>query len=163
MSIVRSTCSRALACGGNKARETLRSALSIGAGEDGWSPADGEVASPNASELDSASLHQWRSANLPKWVKPAIDGEATNKGTHRAARGDWRERATTEGTWYPGDPLRRFDSAVEPEQGARGNYNPNDPRQRKSDRLIGAMMRANPRGAKRPDRRRVSTAKGGAA
>lgn len=162
MLIVRSTCSCALACGGNNARETLRSVGSP-AGEDGWSPTDGEVASPNASELDSASLHQWRPANLPNVVKPAIDGEATNASIHRAVRGDWRERATTESIWYPGDPLRSPDSAVGAGQKRRGNHNPNDLRRRKSDRLIRAMMRGNARGAKRPDRRRVSTVKGGAA
>ena len=69
MLIVRSTCSCALACGGDKARETGRSALV--SDEGGWHPPDNEVASPNASEPVSASLHHWRSANLPEVVKPA--------------------------------------------------------------------------------------------
>lgn len=83
MSIVRSTCSRALACGGNKARETVRSAQLIGAGEDGWSPTDGEVASPNASELDSASLHvKLLMVRLPDMLKPITCEEETNRSTH---------------------------------------------------------------------------------
>ena len=69
MFIVHSTCSCALACGGDKARETGRSALV--SDEGGWHPPDNEVASPNASEPVSASLHHWRSANLPEVVKPA--------------------------------------------------------------------------------------------
>ncbi len=161
MLIVRSTCSCASACCGNKARETRRSALA--AGEGGWYPPDNEVASPNASELDSASLHKWRSANLPKRAKPAIGGEATDTSIRRAVRGDWRERATTEHTWYPGEPLRSPVSAVEAGRGARGRHNPRIPRRRQSDRLIVALKRGNARRAKGPDRRRVSTVKGGAA
>lgn len=161
MLIVRSICSCASACGGNKARETRRSA--VAAGEGGWYPPDSEVASPNASELDSASLHKWRPANPPKRVKPATDGEVTNVCIHRAARGDWRERAATEHTRYPGEPPRSSASAVETERGARGRHNPRFPRRRQADRFIVARKRGKLRGAKGPDRRRVSTVKGGAA
>ncbi len=162
MLIVRSTCSCAVACGGNKARETLRS-FAIARGEGGWYPSDGEVASPNASELDSASLRHWRLANLPNMAKPAIGGEATDMCTRRTARGGWRERATKESTRYPGDPFRSLDLAVESGQGHQGNHNLAALRQRKSARFIGALMRGNSRGAKGPDCRCVSTAKRGAA
>ena len=151
-----------MACGGNKARETLRSGVST-AGEGGWYPSDGEVASPNGSELDSASLRYWRSANLPKVVKPAVGGEATDMCTRRVARGGWRGRTTKESTRYPGDPLRSLDLAVESGQGHQGNHNLAALRQRKSDRFIVALMRGNSRGAKGPDCRCVSTAKRGAA
>ena len=161
MLIVRSTCSCASACGGNKARETRRSA--VAAGEGGWHPPDSEVASPNASKLDSASLHNWRPANLPDMAKPATGGEATDVCIRRAARGDWSERARTEHTRYPGEPLRSSASAVETERGARGRHNPRILRRRQSDGLIVARKRGKLRGAKGPDRRRVSTAIGGAA
>ena len=161
MSIVRSACSCASACGSNEARETWRSALVAGKG--GWHPPDNEVASPNASELDSASLHKWRSANLPEVVKPVIGGEATDTSIRRAVRGDWRERATTEHTRYPGEPPRSPASAVEAGRGARGRHNPRILRRRQSDRLIVAWKRGNSRRAKEPDRRCVSTVKGGAA
>ena len=55
MLIVRSTYSCAPACGGDKARETGRSASA--ADEGGWYLPDNEVASPNASEPVSASCY----------------------------------------------------------------------------------------------------------
>lgn len=162
MLIVRSTCSCASACGGNKARETWRSAPV--AGDGGWYPPDSEVVSPNASEPDTASLHHnWRSANLPNMVKPAIGGEATDASIRRAARGDWGERATTEHTRNPGEPLRSPESAVDTGQGARGRHNPRAPRRRQADWPVVAVKRGSSRRAKGPGRRRVSTAKGGAA
>jgi len=161
MLIVRSTCSCASACGGDKARETWRSAPA--ADEGGWYPPDNEVASPNASEPVSASLHHWRAANLPKVVKPAIVGEATNTSIRRDARGDWGERATTEHARYPGEPLRSPVSAVGTGRGTQGSHNLRTPRRRQSDGLIVAMKRGNSRGAKEPGLRCVSTAKGGAA
>ena len=133
------------------------------AGEGGWHPPDNEVASPNASEPVSASLHNWRSAILPELVKPAIGGEATNGSIRQAARGDWGERATTEHAWYPGEPPRSPASAVETGRGARGRHNLRILRRRQSDRLVVALKRGNSRGAKGSDRRRVSTAKGGSA
>ncbi len=133
------------------------------AGEGGWNPPDSEVVSPNASEPDTASLHNWRSANLPNMVKPAIGGEATDASIRRAARGDRGERATTEHTRNPGEPLRIHVSAVDTGQGARGRHNPRTPRRRQADWPVVAVKRVNPCRAKGPDRRRVSTAKGGAA
>lgn len=46
-------------------------------------------------------------ATLPKVTKPATDGEATSTRTHRAARGDWGGRASTESVWVLGDPAWR--------------------------------------------------------
>jgi hypothetical protein len=162
MLIVRTACSCASACGGNKTRETLRS-VEVMAGEEGWSPSDGEVVSPNLNELDSASLHHWWTANLSEMVKPAIDGEETNVCIRRATRGHWRERATTEHIRYPGDPFRSVASAVETTQEHRGRHNPMTLRQRKSDWLVRAKKRGNACGAKRPDRCCVSKREGGAA
>ena len=161
MLIVRSTCSCASACGGDKARETWRPALV--ADEGGWYPPDNEIASPNASEPVSASLRCWRRLSPQNVVKPAIVGEATNASIRRDARGDWGERATTEHARYPGEPLRSLVSAVGTGQGTQGSHNLRIPRRRQSDRLIVAMKRGNSRGAKGPGLRCVSTAKGGAA
>ena len=52
-----STCSDALAGGGDKARETLRS-VALVIGEGACKAPDCEGASPSASEHDSASLHR---------------------------------------------------------------------------------------------------------
>jgi len=161
MLIVRSTCSCASACGGDKARETWRSASVADKG--GWYPPDNEVASPNASEPDSASLRCWRRLSPPRMVKPAIVGEATNASIRRDARGGWGERAMTEHARYPGEPLRSLVSAVGTGQGTQGSHNLRIPRRRQSDRLIVAMKWGNSRGAKGPDLRCVSTAKEGSA
>ena len=161
MLIVRSTCSCAPACGGDKARETRRSAPKVDEG--GWYPPDNEVASPNASEPVSASLHHWRAAILPNVVKPAIGGEVTNGSIRQDARGEWGERATTEHARYPGEPLRSPAPAVGTGRGARERHNPCIPRRRQSDRLVVALKRGNSRGAKGPDLRCVSTVKGGSA
>lgn len=157
-----STCSRASACGGNQARETTRS-VPAGAGEGGWFPSDGEGASPNASELASASLHTRRSANLPEMVKPAIVGEAAGVCTRQAARGDWRERAPKEHTRYPGGPSRSAVPAVGIAPDPGGSNNPWGPRRWESERLIVALKQGNACGAKEPHRRRVSTRIGGSA
>ena len=53
---------------------------------------NGEPMSRNASELDSASLHQLRVAKLPDLLKPDIDGEETFMSNRRTLRGDWRWR-----------------------------------------------------------------------
>jgi len=161
MLIVRSTCSCAPACGGDKARETRRFAPV--AGEDGWHPSHNEVASPNASEPVSASLHYWRTAILPNVVKPAIGGKETDVSIRQDARGDWGERATTEHAGDPGEPLRSLVSAVGTGRGMWGRHNLRFPRWRQSDRLVVALKRVNSRGAKGPDLRRVSTVKGGSA
>jgi hypothetical protein len=161
MLIVRSTCSCAPACCGDNARETRRPVPV--ADEGGWYPPDNEVANPNASEPVSASLHHWRAAILPNVVKPAIGGEATNAGIRQDARGDWGERATTEHARHPGEPLRSPVPTVGTGQGTQGSHNLRIPRRRQSGRLIVAVKRGNSRGAKGPDLRCVSTAKGGSA
>ncbi len=93
MLIDRSTCSNASACGGDKARETKRSALM--AGEGGWKPPDCKGASLSASEHDSASLHynprwptsqRWRSLQLStKQRSSAVEGPGggTDESAHR--------------------------------------------------------------------------------
>lgn len=162
MIMVCSSCSCASACGGNEARETMRS-VPTGAGEGGWSPSDSEGASPNASELASASLHTRRSVNLPEMVKPAIVGEAADKSTRQAARGDWRERASKEHIRYPGDPSRSEAPAVGAELDPWGSHNPRSPRRWESERFVVAWKRGNSCGAKGPFRRRVFTRKGGSA
>ncbi|MGR3178777.1 MAG: hypothetical protein ACUZ8E_12040 [Candidatus Anammoxibacter sp.] len=42
------------------------------------------------------------SANLPDMVKPATDREEINDSTCQDGRGDWRERASKEQSWYLG-------------------------------------------------------------
>ncbi len=93
MLIDRSTCSDASACGGDKARETKRSALM--AGEGGRNPPDCKGASLSASEHDSASLHynprwptsqRWRSQQLStKQRSSAVEGPGgvTDESAHR--------------------------------------------------------------------------------
>ena len=82
MLIDRLTFSRAMACAGDQSRETLRSCKKS-QGESGWYPSHDEDASPNASELDSASLHYKRlMVKLPKKLKPVTREEETNRSTH---------------------------------------------------------------------------------
>jgi len=126
-------------------------------------PVDGEGVSPNASEPVSASLHYWRSASLPDWVKPDTGGEATDRRIRWAARGDWGERMPKELIRYPGDPPRGWWTAVVHGQGRTGSHNRGVLRRRKSDRLVVAEKRGNARGAKGPNRRRVFIAQGGTA
>ena len=152
MTIVRTSCSRALAYGGNKVCETLRSDSS---GETGWFPVDDECTSPNASEPDSASLHKWRLVSLPDMVKPATGGEVTDASIRQDVRGDWGERVQKELTWYPGDPYRKPWSAVGWGEANRGSHNPVELRWRKSERPIGAKKEGNACGAKGLPRRCV--------
>ena len=65
----------------------------------------GESASRNASELDSASLHQAGVAKLPMMLKPATVGEVTLPCSRRTPRGDWRQRAEKERSRNLRDPL----------------------------------------------------------
>lgn len=82
MLIVRMTFSRAMACKGDQARETLRSCKKS-QGESRMVPLDGEDVSPNASELDSASLHvKLLMVRLPDMLKPITCEEETNRSTH---------------------------------------------------------------------------------
>jgi len=57
---------------------------------------EGEAVSRNASELDSASLHQSGTTNPPATVKSGIHGEGTLACSHGVPRGDWRWHAVKE-------------------------------------------------------------------
>ena len=70
MLIVRMTFSCAMACAGNQSRETMRSSIKLH-GKSRMVLLNDKDVSPNASELDSASLHHKRlMVKLPKEPKP---------------------------------------------------------------------------------------------
>jgi len=148
MLIAHSTFSCASACGGNEACETKRSTEKVGEG--GWSPLDGESASPSESEPDSASLRELMVASLTEMVKPETGGEEMSVSTRRAIRGGWGERVLKDCQGIPGDPAWRAPVWVHSVQRERGNHNPLFCRARKSERLIVAMRRGNACGAKEP-------------
>ena len=67
----------------------------------------GELVSRNASELDSASLHdKLGMAKLPNVLKPATIGEETLIRNRWVPRGDWRWRARKEKSRNLGGPYR---------------------------------------------------------
>ena len=72
-----------------------------------------ELASRNASELDSASLHKVGVAMLPDWLKPAAIGQETFVRSRWAPRGDWRWRVRKEKSRNLRDPSRLHDRARE--------------------------------------------------
>lgn len=96
-----------------------------------------ELASRNASELDSASLRNVGVAMLPNRLKPAAVGEETFTCNRWAPRGDWRWRVRTEKSRNLRDPNRLHD------------------RTRESDVLIVVKKRGNARRAKGDDCRYV--------
>lgn len=151
MIIVHLSISCASACGGNKARETLRF-RSSGRSEQRRYLCDNEGASPNPArgKLDSASLHHTLTAILPNWVKPVISREVMNICTCWVSRGDWRERVPIEYPGYPGDPSRSLFPRVGQRQSPRGSHNPLWLRRRKSERPIVVSTRGNARRAKGP-------------
>ena len=59
--------------------------------------------SRNASELDSASLHN-RSGQAAGDAEANTDCEATSNCCNQAPRGDWRQRASIEQSVYLGSP-----------------------------------------------------------
>ena len=63
-----------------------------------------ELASRNASELDSASLRNVGVAMLPDWLKPAAIGQETFVCSRWAPRGDWRWRVRKEKSRNLRDP-----------------------------------------------------------
>jgi hypothetical protein len=67
---------------------------------------NGELASRNASELDSASLHKPRVAKLPDKLKPATSGEEIFICNRWALRGDWRWRVRKDKSRNLRDPER---------------------------------------------------------
>ena len=149
MSIDRSTCSDASACGGDKARETKRSARV--AGEGGWKPSDREGASLSASEHDSASLHynpqwptsqRWRSLQLStKQRSRAVEGlgGVIDESAHRK-----RTRATRDASPVSYRPR----SGVG--QRSMGKHNHVIGRSEVSEGSIVARKRVKVRGAKGP-------------
>ena len=72
-----------------------------------------ELASRNASELDSASLRNVGVAMLPDWLKPAAIGQETFVCSRWAPRGDWRWRVRKEKSRNLRDPSRLHDRARE--------------------------------------------------
>jgi hypothetical protein len=152
--IVYSSISCALACGGNKACETLRCWAFVQR-EAGGIPADNEDVSPNKVNLFRPRYAKFPAANLPKMVKPVIDMEEINESTCRAGRGGWRERASKEQDLYLGDPFRSRCPEVGRRQGCRGNHNPVCQRQRKSEWLVLVMTPGNAGRAKGLYRYRV--------
>ncbi len=72
-----------------------------------------ELASRNASELDSASLHNVGVAMLPDWLKPAAIGQETFVCSRWAPRGDWRWRVRKEKSRNLRDPNTKNDSVRE--------------------------------------------------
>ena len=147
MLIDRSICSDASACGGDKARETKRSALV--AGEGGWKPPDCKGASLSASEHDSASLRynprwptsqRWRSLQLStKQRSSAVEGPGgvADESAHRK-----RTRANREAS--PVSHRSGFG------QRSMGKHNHAIGRSEVSEGSIVAGKRVKARGAKGP-------------
>ncbi len=147
MLISRMTFSRAMACADDQSRETLRSCKKS-QGESGWYPPHDEDASPNASELITASLHQLMTVKLPNMLKPIIHGEETIICTHEVIRGEWRERVSKDWQQVPGGPPLSLNGEESVLQGYLGINNHLYPRRRESERSIVAKKRGNSRGAK---------------
>jgi len=147
MLISRMTFSRAMACAGDQSRETLRLSKKS-QGESGWNPPHDEDASPNASELITASLHQPMTVKLPDLLKPIIHGEETIRCTCEVIRGDWRERVSKDRQQVPGDPPQCINGEESVIQGHMGINNHVSCRRRESEWSIVAEKRGNSRGAK---------------
>ena len=133
MLIDRSTCSDASACGGDKARETKRSALV--AGEGGWNPPDRKGASLSASEHDSASLHdnpQRPTSRIWRSLQPSIKqrsraveglGGVTDESAHQRRTRANRDASPVSYRPRSGDGQRsmgKHNHAIRPERGFRG-------------------------------------------
>lgn len=84
---------------------------------------DDERASRNASELDSASLHELSVASLPEVVKPAPGGMKWGVGPPWTDRGDWRQRARKGWMSGLGRPYRESGSEAAEGQASCGNHN----------------------------------------
>jgi hypothetical protein len=150
MLIVRMTFSRAMACTGNQSRETMRSSMKLH-GKSRMVLLNDKDVSPNASELDSASLHfKPLMVRLPDMLKPITCEEVTNKSTHGIIRGDWRGRVSKDWQWDPGRPARCIKREVSEIQKYIGINNYVTCRKRESERSIVAMRRGNSRVAKGP-------------
>ena len=149
MLIVRSTCSDASACGGDKARETKRSVTM--AGEGGWKPPDRKGASLSASEHDSASLHynpQWPTSQRWRSLQPLMEqrtsaveglGGVSDESAHRK-----RIRANREAS--PASMSPRSGGG----QRSMGKHNHAIARREVSEGSIVVRKRVKARGAKGP-------------
>ena len=67
---------------------------------------NGEPASCNKSELDSASLRYSGVAKLPKMLKPVASGEETFASSRWTSRGGWRWRVGKDKSRNLRDPAR---------------------------------------------------------
>lgn len=161
MPIAHSACSRSPAREGNRTWEAGWFPGQLPLERRGVTTPDGEDASPNASEPDSASLHLWwwptcrmcRSL-LPsrkEWAHavdgpPGVIGESAHRKTDR---GPWEARRGARRGRTPRAEQRRF--VINNEPTGRG---------RESEWPIRAKKRGNSRGAKGPHFGRVSNAEG---
>jgi hypothetical protein len=149
------TCSNALAGGGDKARETLRSG-GFASGEGASSAPDCERASPNASEPDSASLRKPRRPTSQGWrsLQPLV------KQQSRAARGpggvigESARGKDNRATLRERSPVPGLRSRVR--QRGRGNHNHAIGRNERAEGSVVARKRGNARGAKGPCCKRVN-------
>ena len=132
---------------GDQSRETPRSSKKS-QGESGWYPLHDEDASPNASELITASLHEPMTVKLPDMLKPIIHGEETIRSTHEVIRGDWRERVSKDWQQVPGDPSQCINGEESVLLGYMGINNHVSCRRRESEWSIVAEKRGNSCGAK---------------
>ena len=149
MRIIRSAFSSAMACGGNKARETLRYALE-GACEPRWYLGENEGVSPNVSTPDSASIRYNPSVvKLPNWLKPETHGEATDVCIHGTGRSGWGERGPKDELVNLGDPLQCAGINAGAQVDA-GNHNSIYCCRWKSEWPVVAMKRGSALGAKEP-------------
>ena len=148
MVIDRSTCSNASARGGDKARETKRSAQK--AGERGCSLLDCKGAGLSASELDSASLHhsQWPSSRMmggltspgkQRLHAPGGLGGVIDESAHRKRNRVIRETS----------PVFLCPRSGRGQRGV-GNHNHASGRSEESEGLVVARKRVKARGAKGP-------------
>ena len=64
----------------------------LGRGNLSGEASEGEDASRNASELDSAPLRYWEATRLPDWMKSIAGDEGTGMSSRRASPG-WLEAA----------------------------------------------------------------------
>ena len=165
---------------GNRAGRATRSLRHRAQGRRGDSLPGRRRCEPNASEPDSASIHQAVATNLHTEVKSDTSGVAMSRRTHWAIRGGWGGHVPTDRaeTWEtrggksvrraaikrcamaPSSRVRRKgrkrkceSTALEVRgrrQRVRGIHNPERGYSRESDRPIVAMKRGNARGAKGP-------------
>jgi hypothetical protein len=142
------TFSRAMACAGDQARETLRSSMKLH-GKSRMVLLNDKDVSPNASELDSASLHvKLLMVRLPDMLKPVLVRKKRTEALMGSIRGDWRGRVSKDWQWDPGRPARCIKREVSEIQKYIGINNYATCRKRESERSIVAMKRGNSRGAK---------------